>query len=87
MMRKIMVAASAVALLAASTMAALAAEASGKIQSVDPAAGTVTLADGNTYMLPQNFDAASLQVGQGVTITYEPGANGTMTATAVMPNT
>ena len=87
MMRKIMVAASAVALLAASTMAALASEASGKIQSVDPAAGTVTLADGNTYTLPQDFDAASLQVGQDVTITYEPGANGTMTATTVMPNT
>ena len=86
-MRKIMIAASAAAMLAASTMAALAAEAKGTIQSIDTTAGTVTLSDGSTYTLPQDFDAASLQVGQDVTVTYDQGAGGTMTATAVTPST
>jgi hypothetical protein len=85
-MRKLMIAASAAAMLAASTMAALAAEAKGTIQSIDPAAGTVTLADGSTYTLPAEFDAASLKVGQDVTITYDEGADGKMAASAVMPN-
>ncbi len=86
-MRKITIAASAAAMLAALTMAALAAEAKGTIQSIDPAAGTVTLSDGNTYTLPQDFDAASLQVGQDVTVTYEPAADGAMVATAVTTST
>jgi Protein of unknown function (DUF1344) len=85
-MRKLMMAAGAAAMLAASTLAALAAEANGTIQSVDPAAGTVTLADGNTYKLPAQFDAASLTPGQAVTITYDQGADGSMQATAVTPN-
>jgi Cu/Ag efflux protein CusF len=84
-MRKLMIAASAATLLAVSSMAALAAEANGKIQSIDPTAGTVTLADGTTYQLPAQFDAASLQVGEQVTITYDQGSGGTMTATDVKP--
>ena len=63
-MRKLMIAAGAAAMLAASSMGAFAAEAKGAIQSVDVTAGTVTLADGKTYKLPAEFDAASLQVGQ-----------------------
>jgi Protein of unknown function (DUF1344) len=84
-MRKLIIAAGAAAMLAGSTIAGYAAEASGSIQSIDVAAGTVTLADGKTYQLPADFDAASLQVGQDVTITYDQGAGGTMTATAVTP--
>ena len=84
-MRKLFVAASAAAMLAASSLAGLADEASGVIASIDPAAGTVTLDDGNTYVLPAATDAATLQVGQRVQITYDENADGTMTATEVVP--
>lgn len=85
-MRKLMVAAGAAAMLAASTLAAFAEEATGAITAIDPAAGTVTLADGNTYTLPAPEDTAALQVGQEVTITYEVGADGSNVATAVTPS-
>lgn len=85
-MRKLIIAASAAAMLAASTVAGYAAEAKGAITAIDPAAGTVTLADGQVFKLPAEFDAASLQVGQDVTITYEQGADGSMAASAVTPN-
>jgi Cu/Ag efflux protein CusF len=85
-MRKLMIAAGAAAMLVASTVAALAAEATGTIQSIDPGAGTVTLADGQVFKLPAAFDAAALQVGADVTITYEEGADGSMEASAVTPN-
>jgi hypothetical protein len=83
-MRKLMIAASAAALIAASSAVALAAEATGAIASVDPAAGTVTLDSGQTFTLPASVDAASLQVGQQVKITYEE-ADGKMTASEVAP--
>lgn len=84
-MNKLMIAASAAALFAASSVAALAAEASGAIASVDTAAGTVTLDSGQTFSLPASVDAASLQVGQQVMITYEEGSDGKMTASEVAP--
>lgn len=84
-MRKFMVAAGAAALLAASSLSAFADEANGTIQSIDATAGTVTLADGSTYVLPSATDAASLQVGQDVTITFDKGADGKMMATDVAP--
>ncbi len=46
----------------------------------------MTLADGTTYKLPAQFDAASLKVGQDVTITYDKGSDGSMAASAVTPN-
>jgi hypothetical protein len=73
-------------MLAASSVAAFAEEASGAIQSIDTTAGTVTLADGQTFVLPAGFDTASVAVGDEVTITYEQGADGQMTATAVTPS-
>jgi hypothetical protein len=85
-MRKLMIAAGTAAMLAASTISAYAAEATGTIQAIDPAAGTVTLADGKVFKLPAEFDAAMLQVGADVTITYEEGADGSMQASAVTPN-
>jgi len=84
-MRKLMVTAGAAALFAASSLAALAAEATGAIASVDTSAGTVTLDDGQTFMLPSSVDAASLQVGQQVTVTYEEGTDGSMSATTIAP--
>ena len=86
-MRKLMIAAGAAALLAASSISSYAAEASGAITAIDPAAKTVTLADGKVYKLPAEFDAAQLQVGQDVTITYDEGSDGSMTASAVTPKT
>jgi NADH dehydrogenase FAD-containing subunit len=76
-------------MLAASTMAALAAEAKGAITSIDTDTGTVTLASGETFKLPADFDTASLAVGDNVTITYDDGAMGSggeMQATDVMPS-
>lgn len=84
-MRKFLVATSAAAMLAASSLAALAAEATGVIASIDSSAGTVTLEDGSTYMLPTSVDTASLKVGEQVKITYEEGSGGQMTATEVAP--
>lgn len=68
-MKKLMIAASAAALLAASSFAAFAAEVQGSITSIDAAAGTVTLDDGNTYVLPADFDVAALSQGEKVTLT------------------
>jgi hypothetical protein len=84
-MRKLMVAAGAAALFAASSLAALAAEATGAIASIDTASGTVTLDSGQTFSLPASVDAASLQVGQQVKITYEEGSGGVMSATMIEP--
>jgi hypothetical protein len=87
-MRKVFVATSAAILLAASSLSALAAEASGTIANIDLDARTITLADGSTYVLPETFDAAALQVGQAVNVTYEQdAASGQMMASDVAPAT
>ena len=65
-MRKLMVAAGAAALLVASTIAAIGAEATGAITSIDTAAKTVTLEDRKIYVLPTGFDAASVKVSDKV---------------------
>jgi Cu/Ag efflux protein CusF len=83
-MRKLMVAAGAAALLAASTFAAMATEATGAIKSIDMTARTVTLEDGKVYVLPTGFDTASIKVGDKVKINFDE-AGGKMTATEVMP--
>ncbi len=85
-MRKLMVALSAGALLAASSVAAIAEEATGSIASIDVVAGTVTLDSGDTFRLPEGFDSASVAVGDQVTITYEEGEAGEMNASEVMPS-
>lgn len=82
-MHKLMVAAGAAALLAASSFAALAAEVTGTISSIDATSATVTLDNGQVYKLPQAFDAASLQVGESVKIMFETGTDGSNAATAV----
>lgn len=81
-MNKLMVAVGAATLLAASSFAALAANVTGSITAVDPATHSVTLDDGNTYVLPADFDVASLAVGLAVTFTYED-VGGTRTVSAV----
>jgi len=83
-MRKLMVT-SAAAMLVGSAFAALAAEATGAIASIDTSAGAVTLDSGQTFTLPASVDAASLQVGQQVTVTYDEGSDGSMSATQIAP--
>jgi hypothetical protein len=84
-MHKLLVAVSAGAILAASTMMALAEDVSGVITVIDPTAGTVMLDTGQVFLLPDDIDAASLSVGQPVTVTYEEGEGGTMNATSIAP--
>ncbi len=83
-MNRFKIATAAAAILAASSVTVFAAEATGAIQAIDPAARTVTLDDGNTYLLPAAVNAARLMVGQKVTITYEQ-QDGKMNASDVKP--
>jgi hypothetical protein len=84
-MHKLMVMAGAAALLCASSIVALAAEATGAIASLNTSEGTVTLDNGQTFMLPASIDAASLQIGDRVSVAYEENANGEITATTITP--
>ena len=51
--------------------AALAAEAEGKIRSIDPDQLTITLADGNSYKLPGELDVEALREGMEVLFAYD----------------
>ena len=92
-MRTPFIAASAALLLTSSSLAVLAAETTGKIQQINPAAwadafpdGTViALDDGNLYVLPADADMHSFDVGMTVKLVYgdETDANGAFTATSV----
>jgi uncharacterized protein DUF1344 len=84
-MRKLMIAASAAALLA-SVSIATAADVTGTIQAVDPSAGTVTLDNGQTFMLSTTLkkEAANWKPGDKVKVTYT-GTGAKMSATAVSP--
>ncbi len=84
-MKKLVVAAGAAVLLAMSSLAALADEASGSIADIDDAAMTVTLDDGNTYMLPEDVDLTTFQVGDKVTIEYDTDTDGNLLASDMSP--
>ncbi len=64
--------------------AALAEEAMGKIQAVDPATRTLTLEDGNSFILGEAVAIDSLQPGSDVTVSFEE-KDGQKTATEVKP--
>src|SRR5688572_29218489 len=83
MMKKTLVAISVAAFLGAAG-AALAEEAKGKIQAVDPAAKTITLEDGTTYTLAEGVMVDTLQPGTEVTVSFEE-KDGTKTASSVTP--
>lgn len=85
-MRRMMVTTAAAAFLVASaSVLAIAAEATGAIASLDASVGTVTLDNGQTFMLPASIDAGSLQIGDRVSVAYEEDTNGNITATTIMP--
>lgn len=60
----------AVALLSLSG-AAFAAEAEGQIKAVNTDKRTITLDDGKSYVMPGEFDVASLEVGSDIVIAYD----------------
>ncbi len=59
-------------------------EASGKVQSVDPAAGTLMLEDGTTFTVAEGVAIDALQPGQEVTVSYEE-ADGQKKAMSIAP--
>jgi hypothetical protein len=69
-MQRIMGPAFAAALLFGASVA-LAAEASGTIEAIDPAAGTLVLSDGAVYKAGENVDLSALQPGTAVILTYD----------------
>jgi len=63
---------------------ALAEEAMGKVQAVDPATRTLTLEDGSSFILDEAVAIDTLQPGTDVTVSYEE-KDGQKTATTVTP--
>ena len=82
-MKRLVMAVGAAAFFATMSLA-LAADATGTITDVDAAGGSLSLDDGNTYILGPSVKAATLKVGEKVTITFD-NAGGQLTATAVKP--
>lgn len=76
-MKQIIAAAATVIVL---TAAAFAGQAEGKVESVDPASGTITLDNGASYVVSGDVTIDNLAPGDSVMVTFEDGSN---TATAV----
>lgn len=53
------------------TTAVYAAEAEGRIKSIDKDAQTITLDNGKSYKLPGEFDVASLKEGMNIIFAYD----------------
>ena len=83
-MKKLMISAGAAALLAASSLAAMATDVTGSITAVDATSMTVTLDDGKVYSLPQEFDVATLKQGEKVLLSYQE-QDGKLVITKVEP--
>jgi Cu/Ag efflux protein CusF len=62
--------------------AAFAADATGTVKSIDAKAGSVTLDDGVTYVLPATVKADTLKVGAKVKVTFDK-TGGKMVASKV----
>ena len=63
--------------------AAFAADATGTVKSVDAKAGTVTLDDGVTYLLPVTVKADTVKAGSKVKVTYDK-SGGKMVASQIV---
>jgi Cu/Ag efflux protein CusF len=81
---KNLIAALATVLFLGSAGAALADEAKGKIQVVDPAARTIQLEDGTMYTVAEGVALDTLKPGTEVTVSFEE-KDGAKTATDVKP--
>ncbi len=87
-MRRVLAAAVFAAILAAATAMALASAPTvqGTVQSVDPAAQTLTLAGGTTFAVPATVSTESLQPGDEVTVAYHQGKDGQKVVTTFWIN-
>jgi len=54
----------------------------GSIKAIDSTKGSLTLDDGNTYMLPQSIKATDFKIGEAVNVSYT-NVNGKHTVSAV----
>jgi len=64
---------------------ALADEATGRIQAIDPASGTLMLEDGTLFTVSEGVAIDTLQPGTEVTVSYEE-MDGKKEATSVTPS-
>jgi len=79
-MKRMIIAAAAVALM---TGTALAAFDTGTIKHIDPSTDAITLDDGKTFTLAEGTEAESLKIGQNVSVTYDTKA-GKLVATKIV---
>lgn len=84
-MRMLIGAVLATALMSAASLA-YAADATGKIKSLDTTKDTVTLDNGSTYMAPKSMKLSGFKVGEKVTVSYST-SGGKMDATSIKPAT
>jgi Cu/Ag efflux protein CusF len=84
-MRMLTCAAAAAALLGA-TSVAFAADATGKIKSLDTSKDMITLDNGSSYMAPKGMNLSNFKVGEKVTVSYTK-AGDKMDATSIKPAT
>lgn len=82
-MRMIAAAVLATALMGVASVA-FAANATGKIKSLNMTKDSVTLDNGSTYMAPKTVKLSGFKVGQNVTVNYTK-ANGRMDITSIKP--
>jgi hypothetical protein len=83
-MKKLIVAATgAAAMLAASSLTAIAAEATGSIVRIDTTSGTVMLDDGKWFFFPTTVALADFKVGQKVKIMFDAAAHGAASSITV----
>jgi Cu/Ag efflux protein CusF len=85
-MRTLLVPAAVAALLATSALSFAAVQhASGTVKTFDAKARTLTLASGETYMLPKTFKNPGLKAGEKVSINWEMnGANKTADSVTIV---
>jgi Cu/Ag efflux protein CusF len=84
-MRMFTCAVAAAALLGA-TSVAFAADATGKIKSLDTSKDLITLDNGSSYMTPKGMKLSNFKVGEKVTVSYTK-AGDRMDATSIRPAT
>ena len=84
-MRTFASAALAAALLSAASVA-YAADATGKIKSLDMSKDMITLDNGSSYMAPKSVKLSDFKVGEKVTVSYTK-AGDKMDATSIRPAT
>lgn len=76
---------SGMAILLALTATGLAADAEGKITKFDKSAMTLTLDNGNTYKLSEEFSSEDYEVGMSVMISYDE-INGEKIVLQIIPD-